>query len=96
MTYYVSIGNSDNKLTQVDWSLFQTSVLRVIQTYAEQIHGVWYSAPTSAFQNMCIGYEVYEKDRQNKIRSELRQLAYAHKQDSIALAKAETEFIKGE
>lgn len=94
MTYYVTIGNSDNKLTQVNWAMFQGSLLRTIQTYANEIRGTWYSLPVVPFRNMCIGFEVYESDRLDKIKSELRILAEQYDQDSIALATAETELVK--
>lgn len=95
MTYYVSIGNSDDKLKQTDWALFQGSLLRTIQTYANVIHGVWYSSPMTAFQNMCIAFECCQPDRLTKIEDELSILASQYRQDSIAFAKAETKFIKG-
>lgn len=95
MTYYVSIGNSDNKLSQEDWAMFQGALLRTLQIMANQIHGVWYSAPTTIFQNMCICFDVHAQESLDKIKNELRILATQYCQESIALAKAETEFIKG-
>lgn len=93
-TYYVSIGNSDDKLSQQNWARFQASVLNTIRTHADEIHGEWFSTPTSGYQNMCICYEASTLERQGHIRSDLRNLAQLFNQDSIALARALTEFIK--
>jgi hypothetical protein len=51
MTIYISIGNSDDKLTQFQWASFQNDVSRALDAFGAHIHGQWYSAPDSAFQN---------------------------------------------
>lgn len=94
MTYYVSIGNSDDKLSQVKWAQFQASVLCTVQIYANKIHGVWYSLPVTPFQNMCIAFECHEPERLESVKAHLRILAGQYQQESIAFAKAETEFIR--
>jgi hypothetical protein len=92
MTVYVSIGNSDDKLTQAEWSHFCAAVDALLAHFTFQRHGVWFSLPTSAYQNACWLIEVkseYEAD----IRRGLRDLAGEFRQDSIAWAEATTELL---
>lgn len=102
-TVYVSIGNSDDKLTQTEWARFQTEVLEVISETATQIFGVWHSGPRSQYQNMCVGFAF---DPDHKVDLVFGETANAHlhesldrirayfKQRSIAWAEVQTtEFI---
>jgi hypothetical protein len=70
--FYINIGNSDNKLTQDQWSSFcesleyktRVAIHRTAPSYYTSIGvpygvaGVWYSLPNSPYQNMCISYWV--------------------------------------
>jgi hypothetical protein len=93
ITVYISIGNSDDKLSQADWAAFYRSVNLNIRGWAWQIHGQWVSEPASAWQNACWCVEVLSELAVH-LRGELSQLAAQYRQDSIAWAVAETEFIK--
>lgn len=94
MILYVSIGNSDDKLTQHQWADFCTDLHEVMED-AGKIHGEWFSASDSPYQNACICAEVSDNaDVDRIIRSNLADLAYGFSQDSIALAVvASTEMI---
>ncbi len=101
MTYYVSIGNSDDKLTQKEWSEF-CQELRGFFNYEQnsgaiQIHGIWYSASSSQYQNMCIAFVFLANNHVQVGDYEifLAGLAKMYQQDYIAFAKANTKFIKG-
>ena len=88
---YVSIGNSDDHLSQSEWAEFCKRFLEDCQIHAKQVYGVWYSLPDSPFQNMCVGAEwLYPDDFKERLRS----LAFRFKQDSIAYAPVIlTEFV---
>lgn len=92
-TVYVSIGNSDDKLTQLLWSEFVEDVIQNVTEWAEQIYGVWYSEPSSPYQNACVAFSI-----SNVVVPELRKalttIREHYNQDSIAWAEAPTtEFI---
>jgi hypothetical protein len=92
ITVYVSIGNSDDKLTQREWADFQTSVDAALNVYVSRMHGHWASLPDAAWQNACWCVEVGERDVP-PLRRALAKAATDYRQDSIAWAVAETEFI---
>ena len=92
-TVYVSIGNSDDRLSQVEWSAYVQEFVAITKDYAEQKFGEWYSAPFSAYQNACIAIAV-PTGLLGEFRAALAFLRKEYRQDSIAWAVApETEFI---
>ena len=95
MIVYVSIGNSDDKLKQVDWAAFHATVNRCILTARgyRGMHGRWVSEPTSPWQNACWCFEIRDSDMEF-LKKDLRSLAQEFDQDSIAWAQAPvTEFL---
>lgn len=91
-TAYVSIGNSDDKLTQQEWSLFFRQVAILLQRHGK-VHGQWASEPASAWQNACWCIEV-SGDSLHFVQAELVGLAMQYRQDSIAWAEVtSTEFL---
>jgi hypothetical protein len=94
-TVYASIGNSDDKLTQWAWSDFGSQFVIAIKMHTDRVHGVWYSLPDSRYQNLCACFEIND-DAVEGLKLELANLAAQYRQDSIAWAVAETEFIAGE
>lgn len=91
-TVYVSIGNSDDRLSQAEWNSFFICVRALVTMPAEEIHGVWVSESTAPFQNAAFCFEIDEK-RIPEIKQGLSEFAKYFRQDSIAWAVAETEFI---
>lgn len=92
-TVYISIGNSDDKLTQAQWSEYQAGLLALAEWWASQIHGVWFSEPKSPYQNMCVCAEIDER-AVDDLREHLRNLARKFNQDSVAWAEVkETLFL---
>jgi hypothetical protein len=99
---YISIGNSDDKLTQRDWSTFlvETDIVladrEVRRDAAYQVlrrHGNWRSLPDDPWQNACWCVEV-EDNAKEELQDELRQIAQSYGQDSIAWAECpKTEFL---
>ena len=93
MIVYVSIGNSDDKLTQAEWSSFVARVANEVGAYATVVHGAWYSLPNARWQNACwcLGFD--SALAVEDIREALTEARKEYRQDSVAWAVAETEFI---
>lgn len=93
MITYISIGNSDDKLSQREWHDFYVATSTLIRRVAEPVHGQWVSEPASAWQNACWCIEI-NPSMADWLRDRLRELAGHFRQDSIAWAPvAETEFL---
>lgn len=88
---YVGIGNSDDKLAQREWVNFQNRTFSLCDHYGS-IVGVWFSAPTSEFQNACVC--VGQVKKPESFRKALGQLAGTFRQDSISFAEATTVFVQ--
>lgn len=94
MIVYISIGNSDDKLSQREWANFLGSAWQLINTEkGAHVHGEWHSSPTSAYQNACWCVELSDGVTVGRLRAGLRHLAREYRQDSIAWAVASTEFL---
>jgi hypothetical protein len=92
-TVYISIGNSDDGLSQVEWAAYVKDVDAAVKMYSASRHGKWMSLPHSPWQNACWCVEVSE-GATLFLRGALATLAAAYRQESIAWAVAETEFLK--
>lgn len=91
LTVYISIGNSDDKLSQAEWSTFHSAVDQVIRRGAHRVHGAWLSPSADPWQNACWCIEI---ESSIWLRGQLANLARAYEQDSIAWAEAPvTEFL---
>lgn len=92
MIAYISIGNSDDKLTQARWAEFYRATNILLRAYGN-VHGQWVSEPASAWQNACWCLE-FEDTGPFPLKKELAGLAKTFDQDSIAWAEVpETEFL---
>jgi hypothetical protein len=91
-TVYVTIGNSDDKLTQEEWADYQSATNELVDEHADRIHGRWASLPTDPWQNACWCLEV-EDGHADDLRRHLTTTAGDYQQDSIAWAIAQTEFL---
>jgi hypothetical protein len=89
---YVSIGNSDDKLAQAEWSGYASRVRAECRNYAIKVHGEWYSASSGAWQNACFCLELTEH-LVGMLRQALIEARQEFRQDSVAWAVAETEFL---
>lgn len=93
ITVYISIGNSDDRLTQREWAAFVLQVHLVLIDAAKVVHGSWTSASAQEWQNACWCAEIPD-DRVDELKDRLRYWARQFRQDSIAWAEApETEFL---
>lgn len=92
-TVYVGIGNSDDKLTQLEWSQFVADLRGIADDLATRFLGEWFSAPDRHWQNCELAWTM-RADQLDLLRRELAELRTDYRQDSIALALVDrTEFI---
>lgn len=90
-TVYVSIGNSDDKLTQAEWSNFLHSFRECMAKFAVEVYGDWASEPSSSYQNACMAIAT---ETPRTLKAALTMLRKEYRQDSLAWAEApRTEFI---
>lgn len=86
VTAYVSIGNSDDKLSQARWAVFFSETSLVLRAAAWAVHGQWVSEPASSWQNACWCIEVNCR-LIDLLKENLRLLAKEFEQDSITWAE---------
>lgn len=87
---FISVGNSDDKLTQAQWSEFVQRIGRIIDDYATEIH---FGAVTlAAWDNVAwlIDCTDYLAPSLKNALTEYRQI---YDLDSVAWLEGETEFI---
>lgn len=95
-TAVISIGNSDDKLTQAKWSAYVSDVSWIISRYALHPHFSGLSVGSSPWQNACWIVGLPPDFDINQFKFELRRIAQKYGQDSIALLVGNTEFVKGD
>jgi hypothetical protein len=101
LTIYISIGNSDDKLSQLEWCRFAEEVDRAVTRAARyagvHVHGRWYSLPTEPWQNACWCLEFHAElvafGHPETLRSTLAKLCVEYRQESIAWAEATVSFV---
>lgn len=92
VTVHAAIGNSDDKLSQLIWSEYIRDFQQVMTDVSNIVHGVWFSAPNSQFQNCVIAAEMYA-GALPALKSRLIELRKRYEQDSIAVNVSESEFV---
>lgn len=99
-TVVIQIGNSDDKLTQQEWSEFVSDVQDLLITeYNSQIHFHGVSVGSAPWQNACWVIDaskewIGEPAIVTMLRDELAALAKKYRQDNIAMTVGETEFVE--
>lgn len=91
-TVYISIGNSDDKLTQLQWHAFCLDMETILARYCRKFHGNWSSASRDPWQNACWCVEPWPHLIED-FRHSIALLARRYQQDSIVWAEATTEYI---
>lgn len=92
MNVYISIGNSDDKLSQARWAAFWSLVNINIRAHAKAVHGAWLSLPNSGYQNAC--WCIEPQGNHTRFRNTLRDIAQEFEQDSITWAEvSEVTFL---
>lgn len=93
MIVYISIGNSDDKLTQVQWVAFVSRTQALLEGHDARFHGNWRSLPDHPWQNACWCVEI-EPVLAEKLQGHLATIAADYQQDSIAWSEvAVAKFI---
>ena len=92
ITITVIIGNSDNNLTQTDWSLFASKTEEKIQLFANNVYFAGCPSSKSPYQNFAIVFSLND-DRQQVLKEMLIDLRETYCQDSIAWISGESQFI---
>ena len=91
-TTTVQIGNSDNKLRQVEWAEFVQCVGSVVQEYANAIHFFGGPENWAEWQKACWVFDC-EETRFADLKNQLAEVRKKFRQDSVALTRGETEFV---
>jgi len=94
VTVYISIGNSDDRLSRKEWADFLKVANSTITSEANQRHGRWFSSPHSEYLNACWCVQVHVI-RVPRLKARLAKLAGKFKQDAIAWAEAPTTELLG-
>ncbi len=91
-TVVVQIGNSDNKLTQVEWSEFVAYVRDAIGANSINIHFDGGSKHDAPWQNACFVCEVCD-EHMDELKADLKRHREAYRQDSVAVTIGDTLFV---
>lgn len=93
-TVYVSIGNTDGKLSHAEWAEYHALATELLTaTVTTAVYGAWHSLPATPYVNACWAVEV-PLIHVVVLKGALRKLAARFRQDSIAWAEARTEFLE--
>lgn len=97
ITAYVSIGNTDGKLSHAEWAEFYglTRELLTEVGVTSAVFGAWHSLPATPYVNACWAVQIPAVHVES-VKLALRALARKFRQDTIAFAVAETEFLSSE
>lgn len=98
MIVYISIGNSDDELSQQEWSAFVAEVeARLPFGGLVRRHGRWRSPSDDPWQNACWCVEIQDGAAPSSLlhcKEALAEVAAKYRQDSIAWAEVKTtEFL---
>jgi hypothetical protein len=94
MNVYVSIGNSDDKLSQAKWAEYILEVREVLRGSASKVLGEWYSASDSNWQNACFCITIPDQKIASEAKLKLTKIRKRFGQDSVAWSDvSNTQFI---
>ena len=91
-TLVIQIGNSDDKLSQEEWSKYGRRTHETIMTFAKEMHFSGGSYIFDPWQNACFVCEIADKYLED-LYTALIDIASRWGQDSIAITRGETVFI---
>ncbi len=94
VTAVVSIGNSDDKLSQSRWSKFQAATHEAVTRVCDRIHARTHSLPDQPWQNAVWVIEM-DGSQTYWLIQDLERLCRVYEQDSIALTLGNTALIDG-
>lgn len=91
---YIAIGNSDDSLSQKNWSEFVRAVHNLLPPFVEQTVFAGFSLPSAPYQN-AIWCVVTKPDYEIILKRRLKKLAEIYKQEAISWAVAPTTELLG-
>jgi hypothetical protein len=86
----IQIGNTDNKLTQAEWSLFCADLAKVVTICCGQVYFSGHSLGDAPWQNHCV---VTACNDLGWLKVHLEDLCKKYRQDSIGLIVGSVAFI---
>lgn len=92
VTVVVLIGNSDDKLSQLEWAKFIDDLDEAINQHRQKMYHAGYSEPKSMYQNTSRVFDMAVHEVMG-LRTKLGILAKNYKQESIALVIGQTELV---
>lgn len=93
-TIFVSIGNSDDELSQAEWATYYRDCDLGIRSAAKAVHGAWASDPTAPWQNACWAFSVDSYAISKDLQLALAIHAKRWRQNSIMWAEAVPVFLE--
>jgi hypothetical protein len=91
-TIVVSVGNSDNKLIQEEWSRFVHDIDSLIRVHAKQVHFFGGAPNWMPWQNTAWMFDcedIYVKHLKEVLAATGRE----YNQDAVAYLEGETQFL---
>jgi len=93
-TITIQIGNSDDKLTQKEWSEFVDKVDKAISNAKTRPHFSGGSYNDAPWQNYCWVFQLSDDSREDGILfQQLKSIRKEFKQDSLAWTEGNTLFV---
>lgn len=92
LTASILIGNTDNRLTQLEWANFVLQTKAHTEAHAHRVH--FFGAPPNyeVWQNACWVIELHD-DKLEQLKEGLTAIRKKFRQDSVALLTSQTQFI---
>jgi hypothetical protein len=91
-TITICICNSDNKLTQKDWSDFCSVTDSVVKHFCSELYFVGFSNPAEKLQNASWVFSLKEESIL-KLQKRISEVRKAYLQDSVAFVTGKSELI---
>jgi len=92
VTATVQIGNTDDKLSQYEWSEYVRQVQSAIDSTCDDVHFFGGSHTWAVWQNVCWVFAITEEDA-TRLKKYLTEIRIKYRQDSVALTFGETQFV---
>jgi hypothetical protein len=93
-TVLISAGNSDDKMTQREWSAMCTELISIAHAFGVRYLGDWYSAPAAPYQNMCVAFDMSAAPHAiDGLYVVLEPVREKYRQDAIAVLAGTTTFV---
>lgn len=92
LTVYLTIGNTDDKLTQAEWAKFIGDVnasLILAKMDGGTVQFAGHSFPDAPWQNALWCIQIPDDTAADALKTRMAQLARRHRQDSIAWAQVD-------